>query len=254
MKNDTIEKDFVKNNNRFKILNDSGFSDFIGVIKKPYDQKILEITIDDCIIKVTHEHEIYIDKDNYVKASDLNVNDLVLSDDGLIKITSIKEIETDYVYDVLHVYDENRFYISFGKRKLLINNCIYCDELGFVANAEEFYESVYPTITSSDTTKVIITSTPKGLNYFYKMWVDAEKGRSEYIAYDVKWFEHPERDQKWYDTQVKNMNAKSIEQEIHCVAGNTEITFNGKKIKMKELYDRYSVKNSINNNIVYFNE
>lgn len=136
---------------------------------------------------------------------------------------------------------------------ITVSNCIYMDELGFVPNAEEFYESVYPTITSGPNTKVIITSTPKGLNYFYKMWVEAETGRSSYVAYDVKWYEHPDRDQEWYNTQCKNLNAKSVDQEINCVAGDTKINIDGQEVKIEELYNRYQKLGAINNGIVYFN-
>lgn len=127
-----------------------------------------------------------------------------------------------------------------------VSNCIYMDELGFVPNAEEFYESVYPTITSGPNTKVIITSTPKGLNYFYKMWIEAETGRSSYVAYDVKWYEHPDRDQEWYNTQCKNLNQKSVDQEINCVAGDTIVNIDGKDVTIESIYQKLG---NINNNI-----
>ena len=42
--------------------------------------------------------------------------------------------------------------------------------------------SVYPTITSGKSTKVIIISTPNGMNHFYKMWEDARRGKNDYIT------------------------------------------------------------------------
>lgn len=251
-----MDKNFVPNNGRFKILTKNGFSDFIGVTKSTSKFEMIEITIEQTKIITTTDHEIFINENDSKKAIDLKVGDYLFTNKGLLQISNISITFSNEVFDILHVEKENRFYISDKNNDILIlvKNCIYLDELGFVPNAEEFYESVYPTISSSDTTKVIITSTPRGLNFFYKMWVDAERGRSEFIAYDVKWYEHPERDQKWYDTQIKNMNAKSIEQEIHCVGGNTKITFNGNVVKIKDLYSEYANKNSLNNNIVYFNE
>ena len=118
--------------------------------------------------------------------------------------------------------------------------------------AEEFYESVYPTISSSDTSKVIITSTPKGLNFFYKMWIEAETSRNEYVAYDVKWFEHPDRDQAWYDSQVANLNAKSVDQEINCVAGDTKLNLNGESVTIKAIYDKYKKLNASDNKGVIY--
>ena len=61
-------------------------------------------------------------------------------------------------------------------------NIIFLDEFAFIPNhiAEQFFSSVYPTITSGTSTKVIIISTPNGMNHFYKLWVDAQKGRNGY--------------------------------------------------------------------------
>ncbi len=250
-----MSKTFVPNN-RYKILTDTGFSNFIGIIKSSGKKEILKITIDNSIIKLTVDHKIFIDDEINIKAGSLKIGDFVMTSEGKKKVTKIEKFISEHVYDVLHVDKKNRFYIKSQNSKLLIliNNCIYLDELAFVPNSEEFYESVYPVITSSDTTKVIITSTPKGLNYFYKMWVEAEEGRSAYVAYDVKWYEHPDRDQKWYDTIIKNMNAKSVDQEINCVAGETIINIEGKDIEIGALYSKYQTLNSINNNIVYFHK
>ena len=51
------------------------------------------------------------------------------------------------------------------------------DEFAFVPNhvADSFFASVYPTITSGKNTKVIIVSTPHGMNHFYRMWHDAKR-------------------------------------------------------------------------------
>ena len=55
-------------------------------------------------------------------------------------------------------------------------NIIFLDEFAFVPNhiAEQFFSSVYPTISSGKSTKVIIISTPNGMNMFYKLY-DAER-------------------------------------------------------------------------------
>lgn len=249
-------KSFVPNLGRFQIMTDTGFSDFIGVTKTNSDFECLEISIQGASVKVTKEHEVFIGSDVSVKAEDLKVGDYVHTNNGPELILKISESKSDSVYDILEVKLNHRFYVKSkeGNTSILIRNCLYIDELAFVQNAEEFYESVYPVITSSDTTKVIITSTPKGLNYFYKMWTDAETMRSEYVAYNVLWNEHPERNQEWYNTTVKNMNARSIDQEIHCVSGDTYVTINGKKTTMESLYNKYTKSNSSSNKIVYFND
>jgi len=78
-------------------------------------------------------------------------------------------------------------------------NIIFLDEFAFVPNhiAESFFASVYPTITSGKSTKVIIISTPNGMNHFYKMWEDASRGRNDYTTNEVHWSQVPGRDSKW---------------------------------------------------------
>ena len=58
-------------------------------------------------------------------------------------------------------------------------NILFLDEFAFVPNhvADSFFASVYPTITSGKNTKVIIVSTPHGMNHFYRLWHDAEGKR-----------------------------------------------------------------------------
>ena len=78
-------------------------------------------------------------------------------------------------------------------------NILFLDEFAFVPNhvADSFFASVYPTITSGKNTKVIIVSTPHGMNHFYRMWHDAEQRKNEYIPTEVHWSEVPGRDERW---------------------------------------------------------
>ena len=97
-------------------------------------------------------------------------------------------------------------------------NIIFLDEFAHVPNniADQFFTSVYPTISSGETTKVFIVSTPLGLNMFYKMWIDAEEGRNNYIPIDVHWREVPGRDEKWKHETVKNTSEIQFNQEFEC--------------------------------------
>ena len=97
-------------------------------------------------------------------------------------------------------------------------NILFLDEFAFVPNhvADSFFASVYPTITSGKNTKVIIVSTPHGMNHFYRMWHDAEKGKNEYIPTDVHWSEVPGRDEKWKKTTIKNTSEAQFKVEFEC--------------------------------------
>ena len=98
-------------------------------------------------------------------------------------------------------------------------NIIFMDEFAHIdppSLAEEFFTSVYPTISSGTSTKVFIVSTPKGLNMFYKMWVDAEEGRSNYVPIEVHWSQVPGRDEKWKEETIKNTSEIQFTQEYEC--------------------------------------
>ena len=97
-------------------------------------------------------------------------------------------------------------------------NVIFLDEFAFVPSnvAEQFFASVYPTITSGQNTKVIIVSTPHGMNMFYRLWVDAIEKRSQFVATDVHWSEVPGRDEKWKEETIRNTSAAQFNSEFEC--------------------------------------
>ena len=97
-------------------------------------------------------------------------------------------------------------------------NILFLDEFAFVPNhiADSFFASVYPTITSGQNTKVIIVSTPHGMNHFYRMWHDAEKGKNEYVPTDVHWSQVPGRDEMWREQTIANTSEQQFKIEFEC--------------------------------------
>ena len=97
-------------------------------------------------------------------------------------------------------------------------NILFLDEFAFVPNhiADSFFASVYPTITSGKSTKVIIVSTPHGMNHFYRMWHDAEKSKNEYVPTDVHWSEVPGRDEEWKKQTIANTSDQQFKIEFEC--------------------------------------
>ncbi len=97
-------------------------------------------------------------------------------------------------------------------------NILFLDEFAFVPNhiADSFFASVYPTITSGKSTKVIMVSTPHGMNHFYRYWHDAERGKNEYIPTDVHWSEVPGRDDKWKQQTIANTSEQQFKVEFEC--------------------------------------
>ena len=97
-------------------------------------------------------------------------------------------------------------------------NIIFLDEFAFVPNhiAEQFFSSVYPTISSGKNTKVIIISTPHGMNMFYKLWHDAERGTNEYNPTEVHWSQIPGRDAEWKEQTIRNTSEQQFRVEFEC--------------------------------------
>jgi len=97
-------------------------------------------------------------------------------------------------------------------------NIIFLDEFAFIPStiAEQFFSSVYPTISSGQKSKVMIISTPHGMNMFYKMWTDAENKRNDFTPIEVHWSEVPGRDEEWKEQTIKNTSEQQFLQEFEC--------------------------------------
>ena len=113
-------------------------------------------------------------------------------------------------------------------------NVIFLDEFAFIPNhiADDFFASVYPTISSGQSTKVIIVSTPRGMNHFYRMWHDSEKGKNEYIPTDVHWSEVPGRDDVWKEQTIANTSEQQFKVEFECeFLGSVNTLINPAKLR-----------------------
>jgi len=114
-------------------------------------------------------------------------------------------------------------------------NVIFLDEFAFVPNniAEQFFSSVYPTISSGKSTKVIIISTPHGMNMFYKLWHDAERGTNEYTHTEVHWSQVPGRDAEWKEQTIRNTSEQQFRVEFECeFLGSVDTLISASKLRM----------------------
>lgn len=113
-------------------------------------------------------------------------------------------------------------------------NLLFIDEAAFVDNWEEFFTSVYPTISSGKTTQVVLVSTPNGLNHFYAIWQNAVEGRNGYKNIMVRWDRVPGRDEKWKQNTLAGLNfdTQKFEQEFNVeFAGSSGTLIAGWKLK-----------------------
>ena len=108
-------------------------------------------------------------------------------------------------------------------------NLLLLDEYAFLPShvAEEFYSSTYPTISAGTTTKLIIVSTPNGMNHFHKLWIDANrpeghKLKNKFVPIEVSWRDvpitpgGPRRDDAWAAEQIANTSEEQFQQEYGC--------------------------------------
>ena len=113
-------------------------------------------------------------------------------------------------------------------------NLIFLDEFAFVPKnmADEFFTSTYPVISSGQTSKVIIVSTPCGLNHFYKMWVDATEKRSLYKPIEIHWSQVPGRNARWKEETIRNTSEEQFRQEFETeFIGSSATLITGAKLR-----------------------
>lgn len=121
---------------------------------------------------------------------------------------------------------------------------LYIDEAAFLENWNEFFASVYPTISSGKTTKILLTSTPNSLNHFWKICKGAQEGINGYDYIEVPWHKVPGRDEAWREDALAGIDndTEKFEQEFNCsFIGSSGTLISGAKLKelafSKPLYE-----------------
>lgn len=205
-----------------KILSQGEFRHFEGVIKQPTPGFTVIINFESGKhIRCTGDHRLLMSGSEWVEAEFVAPGDRF--DSGEVA-ASVQYAPAAEVYDVLNVEDTHSYY-SNGVES---HNCslLYVDEAASVPNnvADEFFASTYPVISSGKTSKILLTSTPIGLNHFWKFWSEAESGINNFVPVRVNYWEHPDRDQAWADEQRRLLGDVKFNQEVACLGGNSPVT------------------------------
>jgi len=210
----SLNKTFHPNNKRFEVLTDEGFKNFSGIRIQESSNGIFNIKTISTELNCTNDHRIYSNSHNdYIEAQLLKIGDSILTENGEESIIDISfSSSNELVADLVGVDSTNSYYTN----NILSHNCnlLYLDEFAHVENADSFFKSTYPTISSGKETKVIISSTPDGLNLFYKLFIDAQKQINDFIAFEIAWYEVPGRDEKWKQEQIEILGEKGFNQEF----------------------------------------
>lgn len=129
-------------------------------------------------------------------------------------------------------------------------NLLLLDEFAHLTPklADEFIKSVFLTISSSKESKIVIISTPKGLNHYYKLWNDAENGNNDFVTVTGHWSEHPDRDETWAEAQRKELGEVGYQQEVECsFIGSSYTLIDG--FKLSQLTYKQPIVRSIIDNV-----
>ena len=133
-------------------------------------------------------------------------------------------------------------------------NLFYWDEYAFVENAEQTYTANYPIITSGKTSKLFITSTPKGLNHFYKLWMGSVNGQNGFVRDEAFWHEHPLRDEAWKEEQIRNTSERQFRQEFGTeFLGSSDTLISGEKLGSLAFEDPIALLNDKKDYHIYEN-
>lgn len=189
-----MNQEFI-NISEWEVLTPQGWQDFSGVIVTK-DRQTVQL---DTGLVCTPDHRVLRNGD-WVEAQSLYHT----------------EHSTQTVYDLYDVSNGNCYYTDSE----VSHNChmLLLDEFAFVPNniADEFFASVYPTISSGKNSKIAVISTPNGMNHFYRLVKEAEAEQNGFHLTKAIWQDIPGRDQKWADDQRSVLGDVKWRQEMCC--------------------------------------
>ena len=219
----TEEIENVKLNDKYNIFNfeyyyqDSVWYDFQGIKKTTTNHTVKLYLDDDSIIQGTLNHKVY--KKNYIP--------MILDDfeEGFEFSAGIYVTKKEYCYDEVEVYDILNVNNKDHSYSIITNDgFIKSSNCAFIDNWNEFSASVLPVLSSGKKTKLIMTSTPKGLNHFYEYYIGAKNGTNGFKLIEVKWNDVPGRDEAWRHETLQTLNGDEIRfRQEYCVTGDTEV-------------------------------
>lgn len=114
-------------------------------------------------------------------------------------------------------------------------NFIYLDEFAHIElNLQEsFMTSTYPVISSGKKSKIIITSTPRGFELFYKIWNEAKNGNNNFVTHEAEWWQMPGRDEAWKLETIRNTSERQFNQEFNTeFLGSTNTLIDPNKLRV----------------------
>jgi hypothetical protein len=221
-----------------KIFSQGDFHNFKGFVDQGIPEELLLFKFSDgAEIKVTPDHSFLIGK-SWIDARLLDMGDFINGKE----VMSVTNIKPENVYDAFDVENVHSYFTNGVES----HNCnlLYIDEAAFIPTniADQFFTSVYPTISAGQTTKILLSSTPKGYNHFWKFWNDSEQGNNDFKNLFIPYSDIPGRDENWLKEQRNLLGELKYNQEVLCLGPDSKITLRDKltgkifHIKIGEFY------------------
>ena len=185
----------------------------------------------------------------------------------------VKELieKIDTIYDNLPFYMKLGICVDNQKRKIYDNGCsikgetatekagagltvngiLYCDEFALIDPQvlKIFYQTIFPTMSSSKTAKMIITSTARGRNLFWQLYTDGLLGKNYFNPIRVDWFDVEGRDDKWKQEETANIGSEeAFEQEYgNSFDTNQQLLLPSDVMKSLKSYQSHFTNNRLSN-------
>lgn len=199
-----------------KILSEGEFRNFNG-FQSMGIKSTLKLVFNGAEVVCTPDHEFLSDDGEWIQAKDIDKDDTF--NGYTIQYMEYMEKPVE-VFDAINVEETHSFYAE----GLTAHNCslLYIDETAFVEGWDDFVQSVLPTISSGETTKLLYTSTPNGLNHFYSIWQGAVENTNGFAHVFVPWDKVPGRDEAWKKEILEGLN-----HDLQKFAQEYEVEFQG---------------------------
>jgi hypothetical protein len=215
------------NFDNFQILSDDGWKLFKGIVKNDNIKSVKLLFDDNTELICSEDHELLSDSGEFVLAKK-SENTKLISDKGFKFVKTVSENGKIDAYDVTEV-EGSRYYTN----GVISHNCNMLSE---------FWSSVYPIISSSKKSKIIVASTPKDTSgLLYKLYDGSVKGTNNWAHMKVLWSDVPGRDEKWKNETISALgDVGTFRREFECVTGETLLTIlnnnETSSITIEELY------------------
>ena len=217
-----------------------GFIKVKSITKLPYKLCMYDLSID------SEDHLYYtnniLSHNTTTVASFLTWMILFHSDRNILVVANKEKTSIEIVDKIINIFKGLPFFLkpgcsNFGKTGLVLDNgskiissattntasigftihCVLLDEFAHIPEniVNNFWRSVYPTLSSSLVSQCIITSTPNGTtNKFYEIWSKAIRGENSFVPLRTDYWEVPGHDEAWAEQQRKDFGEEEFAQEF----------------------------------------